>query len=173
MVVVATASDLALAGDVVVDVDEAAAAARRALSHEGERDDLDRLCLVGDLLPGWYDDWLLIDRERFRQLRVHALESLCDDCACAGDFAAAAAAGLAAVAAEPLRESAHRILIRAHLAEGNVGEAIRQYAIYRDLLRAELGIEPSGQLKELVAGLRLPAAQAARLGLKSTGATFP
>jgi DNA-binding SARP family transcriptional activator len=149
VVVEATPSDLGLADGVVVDLNEAAAAARRALSHDGEAADLEQLCLAGDLLPGWYDDWLLIERERFRQLRVHALESLCEDFTAAGEFAAAASAGLAAVAAEPLRESAHRVLIRAHLAERNVGEAIRQYTIYRDLLQAQLGIEPSRQLQEL------------------------
>jgi DNA-binding SARP family transcriptional activator len=170
VVVRATPSDLALADGVVVDLDAASAAARRALSHEDERGDLDELCLAGDLLPGWYDDWLMIERERFRQLRVHALESLCEHCATVEEFADAAAAGLAAVAAEPLRESAHRTLIRAHLAEGNVGEAIRQYTIYRDLLRSQLGIEPSRQLQDLVGALRLPATQAARLGLGA--ATF-
>ena len=31
---------------------------------------------AGDVLPDWYDDWVLIERERFRQLRLHALEAL-------------------------------------------------------------------------------------------------
>jgi DNA-binding SARP family transcriptional activator len=168
VVVKSTTTELSLAGEVVVDLSEAAAAAQRALAHESERSDLESLSLAGDLLPGWYDDWLLIERERFRQLRVHALESLCDDFAAAGEFAAATAAGLAAVAAEPLRESGHRVLIHAHLAEGNVAEAIRQYTIYRDLVRTQLGIEPSRQLQEVFKGLRLPARQAARRGLGET-----
>ncbi|MEH0830542.1 AfsR/SARP family transcriptional regulator, partial [Micromonospora sp. CPCC 205714] len=29
-----------------------------------------------DLLPGWYDDWVLADRGRLRQLRLHMLEVL-------------------------------------------------------------------------------------------------
>src|SRR6266700_2866149 len=33
--------------------------------------------LSADLLPDWYDDWLLLEQERFRQLRMHALEALC------------------------------------------------------------------------------------------------
>jgi DNA-binding SARP family transcriptional activator len=59
------------------------------------------------------------------------------------------------VAAEPLRESAHRALIGAHLAEGNPGEALRQYQLFRGLLGRELGIEPSPRIRALLAGLPL------------------
>jgi DNA-binding SARP family transcriptional activator len=59
-------------------------------------------------------------------------------------------AGLAAVSGEPLRESAHRTLIHAHLAEGNPGEAVRQYHLYRRLLADELAIEPSAAIRALV-----------------------
>jgi DNA-binding SARP family transcriptional activator len=149
----ATSTQLALDGDVAVDVREAAWRAQRAIEHRAESADLPELCDAGDLLPDWYDDWLLIERERFRQLRLHALEALCEDLARAGRFAAAAEAGLAAIAGEPLRESAHRGLIKAHLAEGNVGEALRTYRLYRDLLRRELGLEPSAEMESLVQSL--------------------
>ena len=64
----------------------------------------------------------------------------------AGRFAEAFELGLAALAGEPLRESAHRALVRVHLAEGNVGEAVRQYELCRSLLREKLGVEPSEQM---------------------------
>jgi DNA-binding SARP family transcriptional activator len=54
------------------------------------------------------------------------------------------------MAAEPLRESAHRALIRVHLADGNAGEAIRQYRLCRRLLHERLGIEPTDRTKELI-----------------------
>ena len=28
----------------------------------------------GELLPGWYDDWVVFERERLNQLRLHAME---------------------------------------------------------------------------------------------------
>lgn len=112
---------------------------------------------AGELLPGWYDDWLIIEREHLRQLRVHALERLCLALSADRCHAAAARAGLAAVAGDPLRESAHRVLVLAHLAHGNAGDALRQYHICRDLLGRELGIEPSVELERLVAALRHPA----------------
>jgi len=118
-----------------------------------EPGDLPALRDAGDLLPDWYDDWVIVERERFRQLRLHALEALCRRLLDAGRYAEAAQAGLAAVVAEPLRESAHRGLIAVHLAEGNAGEALRQYALCRDLLARQLGIAPSPALEAQVAGL--------------------
>ena len=140
--------------DVAVDLHETRERARAVL--RGERVvplHLDRLCRAGELLPGWYDDWVLIERERFRQLRLHALDTLCEALVAEGRYAAAVEAGHAAVAAEPLRESAHCLLIKAYLAEGNRTEATRRYRVFQDLLRAELGLAPSPALAELVAPL--------------------
>lgn len=109
-----------------------------------------RYLLEGELLPGWYDDWVLFERERLRQLRLHALEALALSLAGEGRFAAAVEAGLAAVRTEPLRESAHRVVVRVHLAEGNVTEAFRQYEACRRLFAAELGLEPSALLTGLL-----------------------
>lgn len=70
---------MALAPGVEVDLHEVRAQARRVLRHElSTPDDVDDLCLAGELLPDWYDDWVLIERERFRQLRLHALDALCE-----------------------------------------------------------------------------------------------
>lgn len=102
-----------------------------------------------DLLPTWYDDWVLLERERLRQLRMHALESLAATLSASGRFGEAIDAALLAVAAEPLRESAHRRLVEVHLAEGNQSEAIRHYEQYRQLLADELGVEPSPALRQL------------------------
>jgi len=143
---------LRLASDVQVDVREAVAAARRLLDPASDLDDIDRdrFFLGGELLPDWYDDWVVIERERFRQLRVHALERLCERLTSACRFTEAVETGLAAVEGEPLRESAHRVLIHAHLAEGNAAEALRQYRVFRGLLHERLGLEPSAQMDALV-----------------------
>lgn len=103
-----------------------------------------------DLLPGWYDDWTLIERERLRQRMLHALEALSRSLANVGRFADSVEAAMVAVSAEPLRESAQRALIDAHLAEGNFGEALRSYQAYRTLVRRELGVDPSPGLTALL-----------------------
>ncbi len=102
--------------------------------------------LEADLLPGWDEDWLLIDRERHRQLRMHALEALSRQLVACGEYARAVDAAYAAIAVEPLYESAQAALIAAHLAEGNRTEAIRQFTAFRRLLYDETGLTPSPSL---------------------------
>lgn len=106
--------------------------------------------LWGDLLPGWSDDWVVLERERLRQMRVHALEALTRNLARQERFADALEVGMAAVGMAPLRESAHREVIRVHLAEGNFAEALRQYEVCTQLLRTDLGLEPSRLMIDLM-----------------------
>lgn len=113
--------------------------------------DLDVTALTGDLLPTWDETWLTYERERLRQLRIHALEAISQRLSHQGEHGPAVDAGHAAVAAEPLRESAHRTLIAAHLAEGNLVEAWRQYERCAALIRRELQVGPSDELRALLA----------------------
>ena len=148
----ATPTHLSLAADVVVDVHETLAIAKRAgVNRDGCRgSELERLMAAGELLPDWYDDWTVFERERFRQMRLHALERMCDELRRQGRLDKALEVGLAAVASEPLRESAHRAVMRVHLAEGNAAEAFRQYDLFRGLLRSRLGVLPSEEMERLL-----------------------
>src|SRR5262245_28478724 len=47
---------------------------------------VDDLVRAGDLLPGWYDDWIVPEREVLRELRQRALEQLCHGYAVAERF---------------------------------------------------------------------------------------
>jgi DNA-binding SARP family transcriptional activator len=96
------------------------------------------------------DDWLVAERERFHQLRIHALEALAGKLIDAGSHGAAVESALGAIRADPFRESAYGLLIRAYLAEGSQLEARRKYNAYRDLLRSELGLEPSADFTALL-----------------------
>lgn len=83
---------------------------------------------------------MIVERERLRQLCLHSLEALSERLLELGRYGDAMEAGLNAVRAEPLRESAHRAVISVHLREGNFGEALRQYRRYERLLWEELGV---------------------------------
>ena len=108
----------------------------------------------GCLLPGWYDDWVLFERERLHQLRLHALESASADLLRMGQLPDALQAALEAVRAEPLRETSNVVLISVYLAEGNVVDALRQYDVFRALLDRELGLAPSPRLERLLLPVR-------------------
>ena len=151
-VVVATSTHVAFSDSVAVDAHETATRAT-AILHGGDcgENPVPALSQSGELLPDWYDDWVLIERERLRQLVLHALERLTAEATDAGRLSEATEAGLAAVALEPLRESAHRLVVEAHLADGNIGEALRQYRLFRRLLRDTLGLQPSPRMESLVA----------------------
>ena len=97
-----------------------------------------------DLLPGWYDDWVLLERERLRQLRLHMLEQL------AGQPPRARGGTARRCRPRwrrwpPSRCARRRTAwwSRIHLAEGNAFEAVHAFYVYRDLLLRELRLEPS------------------------------
>jgi DNA-binding SARP family transcriptional activator len=157
--VIVTPLDLCLAGEVTVDIRQSRALAHRLLDPGAVPSDADLgpdavTALSVDVLPDWYDDWVLMEAEEWRQLRLHALEALAERLLAAGRFGEATGAALAAIRAEPLRESARGVLIRVHLAEGNQSEALGEFGRYRTLLRAELGLDPTPQLHGLIADLQ-------------------
>jgi SARP family transcriptional regulator, regulator of embCAB operon len=153
--------ELGLAEGVTVDIRHARALACRLLDPAltPEQSDLGTAAvgiLSAELLPDWYDDWVLPEAEDWRQLRLHALEALAGHLAAAGRWGEAAGAACAAVRADPLRESARATLIQVHLAEGNQSEAVREFARYQALLQVDLGLEPTLRLRHLIDGLRSP-----------------
>lgn len=142
---------LRLDPDVWVDVREATELARRWLGGHATAEDAAASALLGaELLPDWYDEWVADERERFRQLRLHALEAMAERLIETGHVGDALLAALAAATDDPLRESAHRALIKVHLAEGNIGEAMRQVRRCELLFERELGMRPSTRLTDLI-----------------------
>jgi DNA-binding SARP family transcriptional activator len=131
-----------LAGDVRVDLTEAVAAVR-ALEDVGRYRPESLDLLRHDVLPHCGDEWAVIERERFRQIRLHALESLCRRLTEAERTDEAIEVGLIAVAADPHRESARRALIEAHLAQGNISDGVAVYDDYVELMRASAGPVPA------------------------------
>jgi DNA-binding SARP family transcriptional activator len=146
---------LSLSPTVVVDINEVPQIARLVSDPSASIAtlQLDEMPLGGELLPGWDQDWVLLERERQRQLALHVLDALCERWTREGHFEKAVSAGLAAVASEPLRESSNRALICAFLAEGNPTEAIRRFRLYGEVLRKELNLDPSPEMTHLVARL--------------------
>jgi DNA-binding SARP family transcriptional activator len=160
-------ASLGLAPEVELDVREVVRLSRRALAEPRGADDDERLvarlvALGGELLPDWYDEWVTDERETVRQLRLRALEALASRLCDAGRLGAATDAALAAVAGDPVRESAHRALIAVQLAEGNLAAAVRQYRRFRALSRESLGVGPSPQIEELIRSAAGDAAITAR-----------
>ncbi|GAA4751815.1 hypothetical protein GCM10023350_41370 [Nocardioides endophyticus] len=143
---------IGLGPDVDVDVDEVrrAAAATEGALAEGEAGALVRQLVGEELLPDWYEDWVLHEREGLEQLRVKALERIARHALEAGDLALTVDAAHAATDIDPLLESAGELAIRAHLDRGDLGSARREFDRYRDAVRDELGAPPSRAILDLI-----------------------
>lgn len=147
--------DIFLTADVAVDVVEFRRRAEQILNgHAPEQPPVldDPALTGGELLPGWYDDWVIVEQERIHQLRLHVLESLAQELADRSAYAHALQMVMTAVEIDPLRESARRAVINVHLAQGNTADAVREYERFSSLLQKELGVTPTRQMTDLIEG---------------------
>jgi DNA-binding SARP family transcriptional activator len=148
-----TGATIGIADSVEVDLQVARGVVRDLLDRDKPQEPSRSLVelLSRPLLPEWDDDWLVFERERVRQLHIHALERLGESFLEAGDSLSAVDVGITVLATEPLRETAHVLLVNAFLAAGNRADARRCYDRYRDLMRRELSLEPAFDWADVVA----------------------
>ncbi len=96
----------------------------------------------GDFLEDCYDDWTLYERERLRELYLGALRRLLAHDMAVQAHDAALQTALRLVHADPLREEAHRDLMRLYYLLGRAADALRAYEQCRKILDEDLGVEP-------------------------------
>jgi DNA-binding SARP family transcriptional activator len=104
-----------------------------------------------ELLPGWDEPWVLSARTELDLLRIHALEAAGAALLLSGRVGEACEAALAAVALDPLRESATRLLIDVHLRGGNTVDALRCYQRFAALLNQEIDVRPGPAITSVIA----------------------
>jgi WD40 repeat protein/DNA-binding SARP family transcriptional activator len=145
------------AGDYELDAE-----ALRDLSRQPV-EQLERAVAVycGDFLEGFsladsppFEEWALAQREQFRLRVVDALHRLAAHHEQAAEYDRALAAARRALALEPWDEEAHRQAIRALALSGQRSRALAQYETCRQVLRQELGVEPSQETEVLAEAIR-------------------
>lgn len=104
----------------------------------------------GELLPGYYEAWIVPERQRLEELFFQALRQLSTHLSQAGDLDQAVRIAHRAVGADPLREEAHRELIRLYVAAGQPRAARRQYDELKRLLKQQLDDTPDAATRALV-----------------------
>ncbi len=116
----------------------------------------------GDLLPGWYDDWVLLERERLRQAFLAVLERLIVLLEHDQEYAVAIEHAQQLLRLDPLHEATYQYLMRLHALSGDRASAVRAYQTCVIVLERELGVEPSPATREAYErSLHLEAAAAA------------
>ncbi len=102
----------------------------------------------GDLLPGFYDDWVLSVREVLRQQYLTTLEKLLSLFENRRNYAEAIEVARKLLREDPLHEAAYRRLMRLQSLDGNVAGALRTYHACSTRLQRELGVDPSPATQE-------------------------
>jgi DNA-binding SARP family transcriptional activator len=110
----------------------------------------------GDLLAGLvlkeapgFEEWLLGERERLRELAQDGFAKLLANQRQVGEIDAALQTGLKLLTLDPLQEPVHRTLMRLYAELGRRGAALRQYQHCVGVLQRELGLEPEAETKAL------------------------
>ena len=139
---------------VTTDVNEFEAALRSASAAPSAEERLEWLgrsveLYQGDLLPGYYDDWIPPEQHRLRTLLLQALEQLAQELEQAAQFDRALSYAVRAVNADPLREEAHRTVMRLYAAMGEPSAALRHYDELISLLKQDLNAAPSAATRAL------------------------
>ncbi|HUL06006.1 MAG TPA: BTAD domain-containing putative transcriptional regulator [Candidatus Acidoferrum sp.] len=132
------------------------------LINEGTMEALARATALyrGDLLDGLdlrdpaFDEWLLMERQRLRDLAREALARLVDRHLSGGAHDQAAAAARRLLAIDPLREAAHRAVMRIYSEQGQTALALKQYQLCCDALQSELGVRPEAETERLYQSIR-------------------
>jgi TolB-like protein len=114
----------------------------------------------GDLLDGFslkedsFEAWARAERERLRLRASDALTKLIAHCDEVGDTERCVETAARLLTLDPLREAAHRILMRAYAAQGRQASALKQFENCRDILKRELGVEPEPETVALYRDIR-------------------
>jgi len=101
----------------------------------------------GDLLEGWYQSWCLYDRERLQHLYLAMLDKLMDYCETHGSFENGLEYGEKILKYDRARERTHRRLMRLYYLAGDRTSALRQYRKCKEVLKAELEVEPANSTR--------------------------
>ena len=140
-----------------LDIGNLARIARKVLRNE-EVETQDLLAAVneyrGDLLADFYDDWISLPREEYRQAYLAALLQLVERAREKSEYARAIDYARKALATDPANEPAHQHLIFSYAALGDRTAALEQYETCRRLLDEELGVEPSPETRSLAEVIR-------------------
>ncbi|MCC5949649.1 MAG: AAA family ATPase, partial [Nitriliruptoraceae bacterium] len=141
-----------------VDVERFEAGLDRARSrHQHGEDrvrDLSELGAIvelyrGEFLAGHTEPWVLDEQERLHLRYVEALGLLVGMAKRHGSYADALVYARRLTNEDPLREDAHREVMRLSVLQGRVEDALRQFERCREVLADELGTEPSAATQAL------------------------
>src|SRR5260221_170610 len=125
-----------------------------------ERPDLDLQSLIvnlslyqGELLPGFYDEWVAIERERIQAIFESRMEQLLEQLIAAERWIAVQEWGERWLTLSGVREPAYRALMLASGVRGDMAKVTSLYQRCTAELLENIGVEPSAETRGLYDGL--------------------
>jgi len=109
---------------------------------------------TGELLTGFYEEWIAPEQQLLEERYFHTNRQLIALLEVRGEVEQALQLARRAVRLDPLREESHRELIRLLALAGEPDAALRQYGTLEQMLRAELGSQPSAASQTLIDRIR-------------------
>src|SRR5262245_29446182 len=109
----------------------------------------------GDFLQGLaleespFEEWLMLERERLRELALESMAKLLRHQRAVGAPDAAVQTAVRLLALDPLQEAVHRTLMGLYVGLGRRGAALRQYQACVDVLQRELHVDPEAETSAL------------------------
>ncbi|HEV8599681.1 MAG TPA: AAA family ATPase, partial [Gemmatimonadales bacterium] len=109
----------------------------------------------GDLLLGFavneplFDEWLVAERERLREMALEALARLLAEQSKAAGTQHAIQTAVRLLGLDPLQETVHRTLMRLYARQGRRGAALKQYQVCVGALQRELGTKPEAETRQV------------------------
>ena len=145
--------------DCWVDVEEFGLATQRGLRAEGpdpyQLSTAARL-YTGDFLAGFlvkdspgFEEWVVGEQERLREVAIDAYAALIEHYLQRGEYHLGIQYARRLVAIDPLSERAHRQMMRLCALSGRRTRALAQFEKLRNLLQAELAVEPVEETTQL------------------------
>lgn len=120
----------------------------------------------GELLPGFYDDWVILERERYRSLFEQKIQALLDRLVEEQKWRQVLEWGERWLVLGQVPEPAYRALMIAHSGFGDTSGMAAVYKRCVKALQEELGVEPSDETKALYEQLKVGGGPATTLGVK-------
>lgn len=127
----------------------------------------------GELLEGWYDDWILPEREYYRQLYLDTLMQLTQFYRSASEYALAVEAAQRILQNDPANERAHQHLMFCYIAQGNRHAALMQYGQCVVALRESLAVTPTTETSLLYEWIKQARSEARSTAAQITNLPFP
>lgn len=123
---------------------------------------------TGPLLPNWYQDWCLCERERLHDLYLMMLGKLMGHAEAQGAYEKGLVYGRCILKYDPAREHTHRDMMRLYYLAGARTLALRQYTRCAAVLEAELNLRPARSTVHLYEQIRQDA-----VGVPAGGVALP